>query len=1531
MNRLSLMSPRSRSLVAQCTAAAERAKNPYHYLVWAMDVFGPDQIAAVTTSVDNFDCTVKGSARGSDGWHILTIVISITFKFKWPELLHDARFEEHRKRFKLIKGHIVPNNDSEATQQAHRVLPPVTYPDDVDAPLPTAASVKKTVDLPYVYADIDSESPDVSDDVEAFEALSRRFLWLHACQNVQMRGVPPCHTTGLSVKEGARSVYGPTCRHRRVQMSTFLPPFMLKADSNRSVNGVLDLCKNLLALIAARGCGGPTSMVLAADLGLLMDHLAPRVWANPEHRETIFCLMSGWHAGVRGAEGVGVLQAGDGGHRRLFASGLAKTLGAAEQAYLGGVDRLTWETGTHLVEADLRNVVEQYLACLVDEVDKAGAADDPDLLARIDRLKEMVNQSRTMGPSAARWMYSDEGAAAFADLERFAKRRGGESENFKYELFNRLQFCKYITRLLSVRYIDSDTPGHGVEGYVKSLWSLAALMRAADRSKYALFVPVYLRIVQAVVTGKMFEDLQDLACDGELFTIADMPDGVVTDVDEHQENKHGTAKASPGFQGVKKASEVVVNGHMLTLDEIATIQSLRSVIAPPKADGMRSSDGRRKLITRTVVEANRAAKLFKEGNARLHPAANGSQLHHIVSHRVPTMREEMLKRDEKIKEVFAVHLLRYPADPRTVTVRPKLFDRLTRVKMPSFLDSTHFRAKDGSKLSQRDIELATQTVIHHLCSREVSTDAMTEFLRDWPLFHISLALTDSEAGNGALSNDGNKSDMGHLLLREGARVYFGPAARGEPLGKAADGAIAIDFSRDVRAVANTKMSGVPKDASVLFDDVIVAALEAGIARMRRVGARRVYFVVDNYREAPHQDDKPLKEMEQARRASKQGDDGESLAFVNADTPLTGGTKALEDIMSDSANKRAIYSRAWRLLGDKATSLLCRHESAVWAGNTAAIADDYKTGTRDTNHWSSLGAQEGIADLVHRADEADFIFGACTDHHCKNNKERWIVLDVADTDVRVTAVGMHAARLADGIHHGRVMVLESTNSSSVWCVAKVAKCLRDELGKDAADVLLACVIPAYFISGCDYNGKIFGIGKKTWWKTLKVLAGSSWGRIMLNAGLVKLGHGRVARPDKTVVCEPTISERDEEGFGNVADEKARAAEAKASGDREYPAKFFQTSLSIEPTAMRCIDAVTACVYMANSKVSELVAKNEALLVAKVADGETKNADTCLGDEFQVPSLADLRQHAPNIAQPKNMALCRNEMLQQALRAATIVDLYLLAVSKPTVMPPSALRCGFWINPSTGMIEPRFSTRQSVYEKLGLRRTKAKRKRRPFAGKCMCKPGGKCTKCACAMENVCCTDKCGCNPAVCTGARRRKWSGDTPTSSEHSTVPVSTDDAFDRHTDSVDDEEEDDDGRDDDLHAVEDALDAQEDGEENEVDAELTDDDNDDIDSTIGAGDDDDEDEYDREDCGSGGGDVEPKHNRIPEKPDWAPCNNMEMQYNWGGRWFTGVLKVPLHGQRWSAIYENDHSEAVHKPAHFDDALYGSTWVALGCNK
>jgi hypothetical protein len=298
--------------------------------------------------VDNFDQMVKGSAFGKDGWHILTIQLTITFKFTWSEFEGDA-YDAERARFDVVDGKLVPKEPA-VDGTTYTKFPQVVLPRDT-APLPKSADVKKKYsELPYPdipdgaapafapeYAGPDENDPNG-------ERQARRFFWLHAAQNISMLGVAAPENAGVGVKGAARALYEHTCADHKVQMTSFLPPFMLKAESDRSVQGVFDLCTNLLDLVAAHAPGpddakhagrGPSVIVLGADLGLLLDHLAPRVWSHPELRRKIFLMMSGWHAGLRATEAVGACVAGDGGADRLFRAGLAKSPSAAEQGYTG--------------------------------------------------------------------------------------------------------------------------------------------------------------------------------------------------------------------------------------------------------------------------------------------------------------------------------------------------------------------------------------------------------------------------------------------------------------------------------------------------------------------------------------------------------------------------------------------------------------------------------------------------------------------------------------------------------------------------------------------------------------------------------------------------------------------------------------------------------------------------------------------------------------------------------------------------------------------------------------------------------------------------------------------------------------------------------------------------------------------------------------------------------------------------------------------------------------------------------------------
>jgi hypothetical protein len=239
-------------------------------------------------------------------------------------------------------------------------------------------------------------------------------------------------------------------------MTSWLNPFMLKADCDRSVNGIFDLCEQVLDLVQnlEGDQRGPRVVVLGADLGLLLDHLAPRVWTHQRLRTKIFCLMSGWHAGKSATEAGGECSVGDGGHLRLFRAGLAKSVSAAEQGYAGGDDKKAYEMGSHLVEADFRQVADLYVTHCEGRVLECELGDDSAATAAakktLDGLRELLRHTRAVGPSATRWLYGEEGREVVRGLEKFAAECFAKSECFQYEIQNRFEFCKYLRRLFCV-------------------------------------------------------------------------------------------------------------------------------------------------------------------------------------------------------------------------------------------------------------------------------------------------------------------------------------------------------------------------------------------------------------------------------------------------------------------------------------------------------------------------------------------------------------------------------------------------------------------------------------------------------------------------------------------------------------------------------------------------------------------------------------------------------------------------------------------------------------------------------------------------------------------------------------------------------------------------------------------------------------------------------------------------------------------------------------------------------------------------
>jgi len=352
--------------------------------------------------------------------------------------------------------------------------------------------------------------------------------------------------------------------------------------------------------------------------------------------------------------------------------------------------------------------------------------------------------------------------------------------------------------------------------------------------------------------------------------------------------------------------------------------------------------------------------------------------------------------------------------------------------------------------------------------------------------------------------------------------------------------------------------------------------------------------------------------------------------------------------------------------------------------------------------------------------------------------------------------------------------------------------------------------------------------------------------------------------------------------------------------------------------------------------------EVLDPAKISDVESAASivaammDDSKADDpkaFRLPSLGQIRKDAPRTVEPECLALCQNEMMQQVLRTAGIIDLYLVAVTHPTELPPSLLRCGFWINPSTGCFEPRFSTMETMACALGMKpkRSKGKGKgttRRAFGGRCSCKATfsgvDQCTKCACVQAGAMCDrEKCGCNPSKCRNNRSK--SPQVGDAGDAAGRAPGYDNPLVERVEVGEGEEKS--GDHDVAILVQPALPILIDWAAGDGEVASIEEDEDD------AGDSVDQDDTGEEDPEiarvSATGDEKPHTETLDEMPEWAPRNRMEFQYNWKGAWFTGVLTIPpgtLFG--WSALYQNDNSEVSdHSCKDFESKDYGSKWVVF----
>jgi hypothetical protein len=285
----------------------------------------------------------------------------------------------------------------------------------------------------------------------------------------------------------------------------------------------------------------------------------------------------------------------------------------------------------------------------------------------------------------------------------------------------------------------------------------------------------------------------------------------------------------------------------------------------------------------------------------------------------------------------------------------------------------------------------------------------------------------------------------------------------------------VDVSRDFRARAHAVVSSFGTDDVPTLYCIIVGTIEGALARMRSVGTSVAYLAIDAYHEVTLIEETELKELEQARRAGKVEGEADRLAFVDRSTPIEGGVQRLKELMSVSANKRHIYSFMWRCVAELAPSLLHEGESIVWAGDLSNLPELYTADTPVTNRWTRDGPAEKVAILDNLAPEADQLFGPVIKYHSTLGDDAWVIADVDDADVRVTTTGKHAIAYLEGEKGASVFIRDSSSKSvcRVWSIALVADGFRAELGDTAAWFLLKCATPVYFLSGCDYTGKIAG--------------------------------------------------------------------------------------------------------------------------------------------------------------------------------------------------------------------------------------------------------------------------------------------------------------------------------------------------------------------------------------------------------------------------------------------------------------------------
>mmetsp|Transcript_22624 Transcript_22624/g.59091 ORF Transcript_22624/g.59091 Transcript_22624/m.59091 type:complete len:423 (-) Transcript_22624:39-1307(-) len=324
------------------------------------------------------------------------------------------------------------------------------------------------------------------------------------------------------------------------------------------------------------------------------------------------------------------------------------------------------------------------------------------------------------------------------------------------------------------------------------------------------------------------------------------------------------------------------------------------------------------------------------------------------------------------------------------------------------------------------------------------------------MLEVCVPLADLKTGG---PRGGNKADLLSKVLTEETVTTVDE-----------DGcaAIVVDFSAAVvKACAGLKKRRSKrkgnKAAVCTFGDIADAALNLVFERKRRCGAQKVYIATDPY--AATDEKRSVKRWAWEARA-KGALRAREYVNLNGDTEVVGGKGKVMDVLRMGSNKQQLQNLVYSVLDKRLEREGLRDgESVFWVAPAPSDGDGHNAWHGD---WAGQVRKECIKRLQSTADEADFKFSLCIEHH-KSKKESsgHVVVWAEDTDIIADVIsrGWEGAQ-TEG--EADILIMRDRRGGTLYnSVQKCAKELQETypvLGR----TLLTGLQALHVLSGCDYT-------------------------------------------------------------------------------------------------------------------------------------------------------------------------------------------------------------------------------------------------------------------------------------------------------------------------------------------------------------------------------------------------------------------------------------------------------------------------------